>query len=82
MTPRSCTERYNVFVQASTELFQDCPEPVPSYDPLSSDLMIRRERQTFTRLEKTDAVLFTVRTYMQPLVEWGVADAARVAKPL
>lgn len=36
---------------------------------------MRRERQTFTRLEKTGAVLFTVRTYMQPLEDLGEEEA-------
>lgn len=34
---------------------------------LLSEIYIRRERQTFTRLPASDAVLFTVRTYMKPL---------------
>lgn len=36
--------------------------------------MVRRERQTFTRLEHTGAVLFTVRTYMEPLTHLGDAE--------
>ena len=36
--------------------------------------MVRRERQTFTRLANSGAVLFTVRTYMTSLVELSVDE--------
>jgi hypothetical protein len=64
-------ERYNLFIQTTNELFQDGPEaPPPSPLILRPEhISVRRERQTFTRLEKSGAVLFTVRTYMQPLTE-------------
>ena len=64
-------ERYNLFIQTTTQLFQDGPAaPPPSPVLLRPEhVTIRRERQTFTRLEKSGAVLFTVRTYMQPLAE-------------
>lgn len=32
-------------------------------------IMIRTERQTFRRLPKTGGILFTIRTYMTPVVE-------------
>jgi hypothetical protein len=38
-----------------------------SKSTLLSEIFIRRERQTFTRLPTSDAILFTVRTYMKPL---------------
>jgi hypothetical protein len=36
-----------------------------------SEIYIRRERQTFTRLPTSDAILFTVRTFMTPLTSLG-----------
>ena len=41
-----------------------------------SDIHIRRERQTFIRLHETKAILFTVRTYMQPLTSLGDEELA------
>jgi hypothetical protein len=60
-------ERYNLFIQASPNLFMDSPEE-PRSSTTPECLYVRRERQTFRRLAKSQAVLFTVRTYMQPLV--------------
>jgi hypothetical protein len=52
-------ERYNLFIQASSDLFMDAPEIAhPSTTP--ECLYVRRERQTFRRLPKSQAVLFTV----------------------
>lgn len=71
-------ERKSLFIQTTPTYFQNEPEVMP--DPenpsalppvLASDIIIRRERQTFTRLPKSNAVLFTVRTYMRPLLELG-----------
>lgn len=36
-----------------------------------SEIYIRRERQTFTRLSTSDAILFTVRTFITPLTSLG-----------
>jgi len=36
-----------------------------------SEIYVRRERQTFTRLSTSDAILFTVRTFMTPLTSLG-----------
>ncbi|TVY53673.1 hypothetical protein LCER1_G004114 [Lachnellula cervina] len=49
--------------------------PVPGWKEKMGGA-VRRERQTFTRLEKTGAVLFTVRTYMQPLEDLEDEEAA------
>ena len=71
LSPRTCVERYNLFIQTTNELFQDGLE-IPPPSPLilrAEHITVRRERQTFTRLKKTGAVLFTVRTYMQPLTD-------------
>ncbi|KAG9236954.1 hypothetical protein BJ875DRAFT_354842, partial [Amylocarpus encephaloides] len=68
LNPRTAMERYNLFIQSSSHRFVDSPEvPRPGLAP--EDLNIRRERQTFRRLERSNAVLFTVRTYMVPLVD-------------
>lgn len=67
-------ERTNLFIQTTPDLFQDAPEEVSEERITANRLMVRRERQTFTRLAKTGAVLFTVRTYMTPLVELGVEE--------
>lgn len=71
LSSKTAMERTNLFIQTTSDLFQDAPEAPLSKTLASRDLMIRRERQTFIRLEKTDAVLFTVRTYMQPMTELG-----------
>ncbi|TGO27713.1 hypothetical protein BPAE_0038g00590 [Botrytis paeoniae] len=84
LTPRTCMERSNLFIQATPILFQDIPEapPSPSFPLTPSDIYIRRERQTFTRLPKSNAVLFTVRTYMEKLVDLNSADAEAMAKQI
>lgn len=64
-------ERTNVFIQTTPHLFQDAPESAPNIVLTIDDLKIRRERQTFTRLEHSRAVLFTVRTFMEPLTQLG-----------
>ncbi|TGO51125.1 hypothetical protein BCON_0168g00100 [Botryotinia convoluta] len=84
LTPRTCMERSNLFIQATPILFQYIPEalPSPSSPLIPSDIYIRRERQTFTRLPKSNAVLFTVRTYMEKLVDLNSADAEAMAKQI
>ncbi|EKD15870.1 uncharacterized protein L3040_003271 [Drepanopeziza brunnea f. sp. 'multigermtubi'] len=74
LSHKTAMERTNVFIQTTPHLFQDAPEPTPSSPATVSQLMVRRERQTFTRLQQTGAVLFTVRTYMEPLTQLGDAE--------
>jgi hypothetical protein len=71
LCPKSSMERHNLFIQTTPDLFQDCPEVLasPSGSLAPEDIRVRRERQTFTRLEGSGAVLFTVRTWMERLVE-------------
>jgi hypothetical protein len=65
-------ERSNLFIQTTQELFQDAPEEIPAGMAVTpKDVMVRRERQTFRRLERSGAVLFTVRTYMGPMTCLG-----------
>jgi hypothetical protein len=75
LSPKTCMERTNLFIQTTSDLFQDSPEVVPSDEVIRPErLMVRRERQTFMRLVKSGAVLFTVRTYMTPLVALGMEE--------
>ncbi len=67
LSSRTPMERTNLFIQTTPDLFMDAPEATPNATVTPKDLMVRRERQTFRRLEKTGAVLFTVRTYMGPI---------------
>ncbi|KUJ20449.1 uncharacterized protein LY89DRAFT_771352 [Mollisia scopiformis] len=71
LSSKTAMERTNLFIQTTTELFQNAPEDPLARALTAKDLMVRRERQTFVRLEKTDAVLFTVRTYMQSMTGLG-----------
>ncbi|KAM3074114.1 hypothetical protein ACMFMF_006137 [Clarireedia jacksonii] len=79
LTPKSCMERSNLFVQTTPVLFQDVPE-VPSASLTANDIFVRRERQTFTRLERSEAVLFTVRTYMEKLVDMDAEEVDALGK--
>ncbi|EPE28989.1 hypothetical protein GLAREA_00147 [Glarea lozoyensis ATCC 20868] len=74
LNPRTSMERYNLFIQSSPHLFMDAPEE-PSTSTTPDCLYVRRERQTFRRLPKSHAVLFTVRTFMQPLTELNGDEA-------
>ncbi len=68
-------ERTNLFIQTTPDLFQDSTEVVSNVEVIRPErLMVRRERQTFMRLVKSGAVLFTVRTYMTPLLELGMEE--------
>lgn len=69
LSSKTAMERTNLFIQTTDELFQDAPEQPPTRPLTFKDLIVRRERQTFMRLEKTNAVLFTVRTYIRPMTE-------------
>ncbi|KAL2062994.1 hypothetical protein VTL71DRAFT_6066 [Oculimacula yallundae] len=74
LSHKTAMERTNVFIQTTPHLFQDAPDALDNMQETVltlDDLKIRRERQTFTRLEHTGAVLFTVRTFMEPLYQLG-----------
>lgn len=79
-------ERVTLFIQTVPELFQTvalaatCKSTLKKNQSLTSednvpkipaDLHIRRERQTFTRLPISGAVLFTVHTFITPLNNLG-----------
>jgi hypothetical protein len=74
LSPKTSMERTNLFIQTTPDLFQDAPEMAPEEIITPKRLMVRRERQTFTRLPKCGAVLFTVRTYIIPLVSLSMEE--------
>lgn len=47
-----------------------------------AEIILRRERQTFSRLPESGAVCFTVRTSMSWLTELGVVDLAGLAREI
>lgn len=71
MNSRDLICRHNYFMQTTDALFQQEPffDKVPATPPHIEDIRIRHERQTLRRLPKTGAILFTVRTYLLPVVE-------------
>lgn len=74
LSPRTAMERTNLFIQTNPALFWDAPEgETCKYEETVKieEITVRRERQTFTRLPKSNAILFTVRTYMTPLISLG-----------
>ena len=50
--------------------------------PPVEDLWLKTEYQTLRRLPKTGAILFTIRTYVQPMPEIGVEAAKTLHKSL
>ncbi|TAQ90298.1 hypothetical protein B7494_g1387 [Chlorociboria aeruginascens] len=74
ITAKSSMERQSFFVQTTAKLFQDEPEGAPSTPPKIEDIYVRRERQTFMRLSKSSALVFTVRTFMQKLVHLDIEE--------
>lgn len=51
-------------------------------NPLPSEILIRRERQTFRRLPRTGAIVFGVKTYLTPLDELPMAELDNLAKEM
>jgi len=67
-------ERYNLFIQTTPAYFQDKPDFQQTPTLELSKITVRRERQTFRRLPRSGVVLFTVRTYMIPLLSLRMED--------
>lgn len=70
MKPQDLISRHNFFLQASDVLFQQTPfaaDPAGKTD--IRDVRVRHERQTLRRLPRSKAILFTVRTYLLPVVD-------------
>ncbi|KAK2871642.1 hypothetical protein FQN49_002978 [Arthroderma sp. PD_2] len=87
LTPESPMERSSYFVQVLQPnepwesiffqpegLLQDHTKPIPER------VLIRRERQTFTRLPKTNGILFTVKTTVTFLQDLPLAELQLLAK--
>jgi Protein of unknown function (DUF3445) len=73
-------ERSNFFVQTTPTLFHPHPFPTSTTGVLRvHDLVIRHEKQTFRRLPKSNAILFTVRTYMDYLIDLDEGELADFA---
>lgn len=49
-------------------------------DPAPHDIIVRRERQTFRRLPRSDAIVFGVKTILTPLDELPVQEMRNLAK--
>ena len=63
-------ERNNYFVQTNDTMFQQEPfADSVERPPRIEDIRIRYERQTLRRLPRTGAVMFLVRTYMEPMAD-------------
>ena len=61
-------ERSNFFVQTTSTLFHPDPFPTSTTGILTVEsIIVRHERQTFRRLPNSNAILLTVRTYMDRL---------------
>ena len=66
LTVENPIQRFNWSLQASNELGQ-FPEDKQIY-PANTPLYYRCERQTLTRLPQTNAIAFTIRVYLYPMV--------------
>lgn len=51
-------------------------------NPAPQEIIIRRERQTFRRLPRTGAILFSVKTYLTALDELPVQELRNLAKEM
>ncbi|CAN6642848.1 hypothetical protein TRVA0_019S01772 [Trichomonascus vanleenenianus] len=68
MRPGQWIERFNWTLQGSSALYAPPEyERPPKHDLTPEKIMFRCERQTLTRLPKSQAIVFTIRTYMTPL---------------
>ncbi|KAK4958002.1 hypothetical protein LTR10_004427 [Elasticomyces elasticus] len=73
-------ERMNFFMQTDKTLFQQEPFAAQRAENLKiQDIQIRHERQTLRRLPRSRAVLFTVRTYLTPVLELASDKASLYA---
>lgn len=81
-------ERLTLFVQVIGQgesksdilcQLQAPPEQTPDHP---EDIVIRRERQTFRRLSRSDAVLFTVKTNLQALTGLNAEDLLELAREI
>ncbi|KAL1963663.1 hypothetical protein VTN77DRAFT_7984 [Rasamsonia byssochlamydoides] len=89
LTPESPMERSNYFLEIrqpgedlSSTLFR--PDGLMEQDvsPLADDILIRRERQTFRRLPRTGALVFSVKTTLTTLSELPLQEVQNLAKEI
>ncbi|KAJ5551927.1 hypothetical protein N7535_000131 [Penicillium sp. DV-2018c] len=90
LTPATPMERSNYFVEikAPNETLTDilyrpnslCEEELSN--PLPSEILIRRERQTFRRLPRTGAIVFGVKTYLTPLDKLPSDELGNLAREM
>lgn len=66
-----------LFLQDPRDFFHGCTD-----DIRPENIIVRRERQTFRRLPRSDAVLFTVKTTLTPLPELSDEDLAGAASEM
>lgn len=66
LTAENPIQRFNWSLQANSELAQ-FPEDRPIY-PANTPLYYRCERQTLMRLPQTNAIAFTIRVYVYPMM--------------
>lgn len=72
--------RRNWFIHHLPDLHQPSPPPPPSHElRVPDDLWLRSERQTLRRLERTGAILFTIRTQQVPLGSVALKPAVAAA---
>lgn len=82
-------ERSNYFIEVrppSEDLLETLYRPSElvenSMDPSPHDIIIRREKQTFRRLPRSDAIVFGVRTILSPLDELSIQELQNLAKEI
>ncbi|KAF3398264.1 hypothetical protein F1880_006061 [Penicillium rolfsii] len=90
LTPNSPMERSNYFVEIKRPdenlveiLYRPqglCEKDLS--DPSPEEIIIRRERQTFRRLPKTDTILFGVKTYLTTLDQLPMQELENLAKEM
>lgn len=86
LTPESPMERSNYFLEIrqpgedlSSTLFRPDGLMEQELSPWPDDILIRRERQTFRRLPRTGALLFSVKTTLTTLSELPLQEVQNLA---
>lgn len=89
LTPTSPMERSNYFIEVKrpdeslTEiLYRPNALCEQGLNPLPSEILVRRERQTFRRLPRTGAIVFGVKTYLTPLDKLPMQELNNLAKEM
>lgn len=71
MKPENIISRHNFFIQNNDVLFQQEPfaREIRNLPLKIEEVRIRHDRQTLRRLPKAGVILFTVRTYLLPVID-------------